>query len=97
MSDEFGPTFITISDDEGNEHVLEFVAALELDGVEYRAFFPAETEDEEADPDTGLVILKVIQDNGEELLSTCDSEEELLRAYEVFEQEIFDDEDEESD
>ena len=29
MSEEFGPTFITITDDEGTEHVLEFVDMLE--------------------------------------------------------------------
>jgi len=35
-------------------------------------------EDEDADEeDLGLVILKSITENGEELLSTCDSEEEL--------------------
>ena len=32
MSEEFGPTFITITDDEGTEHVLEFVDMLEHNG-----------------------------------------------------------------
>lgn len=44
MSEEFGPTFITVTDDEGNEIVLEFVDALEYNGQMYQAFFPAETE-----------------------------------------------------
>ena len=84
MSDEFGPNFVSVTDEDGQELVLEYVASIELDGQEYRAFFPAETEGEEEDPDTGLVILKLIEENGEELLSTCDSEEELSRAYDVF-------------
>ena len=32
----------------------------------------------------GLVILKVIEENGEELLSTPDSDEELDEVYQLF-------------
>ena len=96
MSEEFGPTFITITDDEGTEHVLEFVDMLEHNGQTYQAFFPAETEDEELnEEDTGLVILKVIHEDGEDLLSTPDSEEEAEAVYQLFMEELFDDEDEE--
>ena len=42
MSDEYGPTFLTVTDDDGNEIVLEFVDALEHNGQVYQAFFPAE-------------------------------------------------------
>lgn len=77
MSEDFGPTFITVTDEDGKEIVLEFVDALEHNGQMYQAFFPAETEDEEEDPDSGLVILKVIHEDGEDLLSTLDTEEEL--------------------
>ena len=74
MSEDFGPTFITVTDEDGKELVLEFVDALEYNGQMYQAFFPAETEGEnEDDPDNGLVILKVIHENGEDLLSTLDS------------------------
>ena len=94
MSDEFGPTFITLTDEDGNEHVLEFVDMLEYNGQTYQAFFPAETEDEEVDEeDTGLVILKVIHENGEDLLSTLDSDEELDAVYNLFVEALFDDED----
>ena len=44
MSEEFGPTFITVTDEDGKELVLEFVDALEYNGTLYQAFFPAETE-----------------------------------------------------
>lgn len=93
MSEEFGPTFVTITDDDGNEIELEFVDALEHEGQKYMAFFPAETEDSDEDPDTGLVILKVIVENGEELLSTPDSDEELQMVYDLFMESLFDDED----
>ena len=40
MSEEFGPTFITIIDDEGTEHVLEFVDMLERAGQSYWQILP---------------------------------------------------------
>ena len=93
MSEDFGPTFITVTDDEGNEIVLEFVDALEHNGQMYQAFFPVETEGEEDDPDNGLVILKVIHEDGEDLLSTLDSDEELDTVYDLFMETLFSDED----
>ena len=92
MSEDFGPTFITVTDEDGKEIVLEFVDALEHNGQVYQAFFPAETEDEEEDPDSGLVILKVIREDGEDLLSTLDTEEELEAVYELFMELLFADE-----
>ena len=94
MSEEFGPTFITVTDEDGKEVVLEFIDALEYNGQVYQAFFPAETEDEEEDPDSGLIILKVIHENGEDLLSTLDTEEELEAVYEQFMEILFADEEE---
>ena len=96
MSEDFGPTFITVTDEDGKEIVLEFVDALEYNGVLYKAFFPAEKEDdaeEASEEDTGLVILKVIEENGEELLSTLDSDEELDAVYERFMEALFSEED----
>ena len=92
MSEDFGPTFITVTDEDGKEIVLEFVDALEHNGQMYQAFFPAETEGEEEDPDSGLVILKVIHENSEDLLSTLDTEEELDAVYELFMELLFADE-----
>ena len=94
MSDEFGPTFITVTDEDGNEIALEFIDALEYNGQMYQAFFPAETEDNEDDPDNGLVILKVLHEDGGELLSTLDSDEELEAVYELFMENLFQDEEE---
>ena len=97
MSEDFGPTFVTVTDDDGQELTMEFVAALELNGTEYQAYFPTESEDEdEENPDNGLIILKVLHEDGEDLLSTCDTEEELEAAYDAFMEELFDDEEEDS-
>ncbi|MCI9003136.1 MAG: DUF1292 domain-containing protein [Oscillibacter sp.] len=90
MSENFGPTFLTVTDEEGNELVLEFLDVLEYNGQIYQAFFPAEVEGEEEDPDAGLVILKVLHEDGEDVLSTLDSDEELETVYGLFMELLFD-------
>ena len=45
MSDEYGPNFITLTDEDGQEITLEYVDALEHNGQTYMAFFPTVTED----------------------------------------------------
>ena len=91
MSDEFGPSFITLTDEDGNDIELEYVDALEHEGQTYMAFFPAvEDEADEESEDYGLVILKSVTENGEELLSTLDSDEELDKVYDLFMESLFD-------
>lgn len=91
MSDEFGPDFITVTDEDGNDIELEFVDSLVYNGVPYLSFFPAEGDEEEP----SLVILKVIEENGEELLSTPDTDEELNTVYDRFMEQLFAEDDEE--
>ena len=96
MSEEYGPDFITLTDEEGNEVVLEYVDALEHNGQTYMAFFPAVEEGEEEDEEEqGLVILKSIYVDGEEVLSTLDSDEELNEVYDLFMVQLLEDDEEE--
>lgn len=101
MSEDFGPNFITLTDEDGNDIELEYVDAIEVDGQTYMAFFPtvddeADEADEAAAEDFGLVILKSVVENGEELLSTLDSDEELDKVYDLFMEQLMADEDEEN-
>ena len=74
MSEEYGPDFITVTDEDGNDIELEMLDALEYNGQTYMAFCPAVEEGADEDSEEyGLVILKSIEENGEELLSTLDS------------------------
>ncbi len=96
MSEEYGPDFITVTDEDGNDIELELLDALEHNGQTYMAFFPAVPEGADEDSDEyGMVILKSITENGEGLLSTLDSEEELTEVYDLFMEMLFQDEDEE--
>ena len=88
MSEEYGANFITVTDEEGNEFELEHLDTIEFQGQTYLAFFPADEEE------MGLVILKAIQENGEEILSTLDSDEEIDAVYNEFMKELFAEEEE---
>ena len=99
MSEEYGADFISITDEDGNEFELEHLDTLEYNGQTYMAFFPAvdgdkEVEDIDLDEEYGLIILKVVRENGEEQLSTLDSDEELELVYQQFMEVLFDDEEE---
>ena len=89
MSEEFGPDFITVTDEDGSEFELEHVDTIEYKGQVYMAFFPADTGDDEEDEDSGPIILKVVDVDGEEQLSTLDSEEELEEVYDQFMEALF--------
>lgn len=93
MSEEYGPDFITLTDDEGNEFEMEHLGTLEYNGTVYMSFVPADMDEE--DEDFGLILLKVIEKDGEELLADIDDEDELNAVYEQFMEVLFEDEDEE--
>ncbi|MBR5534033.1 MAG: DUF1292 domain-containing protein [Ruminiclostridium sp.] len=96
MSEEYGANFITVTDDDGNEFELEHLDTIEFNGNTYLAFFPAVSEDAEEDEEEemGLILMKVIKENGEEILSTLDSEEETEAVYTEFMKTLFEDEEE---
>ena len=93
MSEEYGPDFITLTDDEGNEFEMEHLGTLEYNGTVYMSFVPADMDEEHED--FGLILLKVIEKDGEELLADIDDEDELNAVYEQFMEVLFEDEDEE--
>ena len=90
MDEDFGSSYITIEDEDGNEFELEQLATMEFNGHEYSAFLPADmTED---DPDYGYIILRIEEENGEELFCSVDDEEELVAVYDRFMELLFDEE-----
>lgn len=93
MDDEFGASYITIEDDDGNEFELEHLGTLEFEGEEYMVFLPADMDED--DPDFGFIILQVVEENGEEQFASVDDEEKLQRIYEYYMETVFSDEEEE--
>ena len=52
---------------------------------------------DEDDPDFGIILLKIMEENGEELFGSIDDDDELDKVYNYYMEEIFADEDEDSD
>ena len=92
MSEVFGDDIITITDEDGVEYVLEVLAVLEMDGTDYYALVPAESEEDEY---LEVSILKAVDENGEEILCAIEDEDELERIYAVMMEEIFKEDEEE--
>ncbi len=96
MSD-FGDNIISISDEDGNNFELLVLDEADMNGVHYLALTESQDPDEEANLE--VIILKVIEDEdtGEELLSTVDSEDELEAIYQIFEDQMFSEDEETGD
>ncbi len=99
-------SFLSLTDEEGNEFELEFVDMLEYNGQRYMAFLPPEDGDPEAGPDDGTygyIILRVeVQPDGEEMLVTVDDAAEEDAVFELLMDDVNesyfgDDEDDEED
>ena len=90
---EYGDNIMSISDDEGNDFELLVLDEADMNGVHYLALTEAKNPEEEENLE--VIILKVIQDeeSGEDLLSTVDSDDELEAIYQIFEDQMFADDD----
>mgnify|MGYP004601519719 FL=1 len=95
MSEEYGPNFVTLTDEEGNDIELEYIDALEHNGTTYMAFFPVVEEGEEENEDEyGLIILKSETVDGEEMLANVVDEDEISEVYDLFMEQMMEDEEE---
>lgn len=90
MEEEYGASYITIVDDEGNEFELEHLDTIEFEGEEYMIFLPADMDED--DPDYGFVILQVVEVDGEAEFANVDDEELLQRIYDYYMEQVFSEE-----
>lgn len=90
MEDDFGPTYITLQDDDGETFELEYLHTFPFEEEEYMVFLPIDMAED--DPDYGFVILQVQEENGEELLVTVDDEDLLQRVYDHYMEILFEEE-----
>ncbi len=100
---EYGTDVLTLVDEDGVEHEFEIADTLDVDGQQYLALIPVPANANELLDDSGeLVILKVVEENGEEFLEAIEDEEEFDRMADVFMERLedtydFEDEDEDAD
>ncbi len=94
MDEEYGASYITIEDDEGNKFELEHLDTFQYEANEYMVFLPADMDED--DPDFGLILLRVVEQDGEESFESVDDEQELARVYDYYMENLFDAEEEET-
>ena len=90
MESDFGASYVTIEDDEGNEFELEHLSTLEFEGREYMVFLPADMDED--DPDYGFIILQVEEVDGEEQFVSVDDDDKLQRIYDYYMEQVFSEE-----
>lgn len=83
-NNEYTPDLYTLVDEEGNEQTFEMIDAMEQDGIQYFALtpYPEDISNDE------LVILKMENENGEDMLVSIDDDDEFERIGEIFLQRI---------
>lgn len=89
MSENYGNSLVSVLDDEGNEHQFELLDAIETDEGRYVALLPIYTEAEAALEDDGeLVILEVVNDNGDDLLVPIEDDEVFENIADAFQERL---------
>ena len=74
---EFTPDLFELIDEEGNKKQFELFDAAEINGEQYFAMLPAVEDEDFLDSDCDLVILKSIEEDGEEILASIDDDDEF--------------------
>lgn len=92
---DYGDDFITITDEDGVEYELEVLSTVEYNGSRYLGVCPADV-DEDSDEQLEVSILKVTEEDGEEILCAVEDEQELEAVYELM-LDSMDEEDEEDE
>lgn len=90
MEDNYDFDIISVTDDDGNEHQFEEIDRIETDdGNRYVALLPVFRESEEMLEDDGdVIILKVLENDGETYLIQIEDEEEFSEIAEIFEERL---------
>ena len=97
MSDNnelYEPDLISVTDDDGNEIVFELLERYETDDDVYVAITEYHDEAEEiVEADNEVIILKVLEENGEEFLEAIEDDAELEEVYSALMDLIYEEDD----
>lgn len=81
---EYTPDLFELIDEEGNKKQFELFDAAEIEGEQYYAMLPAIEDEDFLDSDCDLVILKSIEEDGEEILASIDDDDEFEMVSKFF-------------
>ena len=83
MDENFEATYITITDEEGNDHEVEFISRITVGEHDYAAFFPADV-DEDSEEANVIIMFRIVEENGEEFLDEIEDDDEYENIAEIF-------------
>ena len=83
-NEDYGNDIVTLVDENGKETEFEIVDSLVTENNEYFALIPTETAENVDSDDGELVILKVVEENGEEFLEPIEDDDEYNEISEIF-------------
>lgn len=90
-NEDNSPEILSVVDEDGEEQVFEILDETEIEDITYLALMPIYDNETDIIDDPGeLVILKIINENGEDILSSIDDDEEFDRAASIFESRLSD-------
>ena len=91
MADEYGANLVSVLDDEGNEHQFEILDAIETDDGRYMALLPVYDDPSDSVNDDGeLIILEVVEENGEDMLVPIEDDDTFEEITSIFEERLSD-------
>ena len=86
MQEDYQPDLVSLSDDEGNEYNFEVLDSYDENDTQYVAMTPYAEEGEQLDEemDGSLVIMKVVEENGENYFVEIEDDDEYERVANEF-------------
>ncbi|MCL1858772.1 MAG: DUF1292 domain-containing protein [Oscillospiraceae bacterium] len=82
----------TLTDEDGNESDFELLGRHDVDGQSYVALAPVDTDEgSDEDEEGSFIVLKVVEENGEEIFETIENDDEFDRIADIFEDELMQD------
>ncbi|MCL2815863.1 MAG: DUF1292 domain-containing protein, partial [Oscillospiraceae bacterium] len=90
MTDSEDVDVYTLTDEDGTESEFELLGRHDENGQSYVALAPVDAE--ESDEEEGsFIVLKVIEEDGEEIFVTIEDDDEFDRIADIFEDELMQD------
>ena len=84
--EEYVPDIVSVIDEEGKEHIFEELDRIETDDARYVALTPVYDEAQDIlDDDGELIILRVVEEDGETYLEPIEDDDEFDEIGKIFE------------
>ncbi len=84
-NNDYNPDLITLTDDDGKEFSFEVLDAIETDDGRYLAMLPTYEDPKKMLDDSGeLVIVKVVEEDGEEYYTEIEDDDEYETVADAF-------------